>query len=92
MTIQGASRLVFPRKQAAVLACPADSAPLAALLQLVREEYRKMPGLELTKPQAMRLFGVAPSVCAAMFRALVMEDFLSRTGDGLFVRSTTSPA
>ena len=48
-----------------------------------------MPGLKLTKPQATRLFGVAPSVCAAMLRALVMENFLSRTGDGLFVRSTT---
>jgi hypothetical protein len=49
-----------------------------------------MPGLKLTKPQAMRLFGVAPSVCAAMFRALVMEDFLSRAADGLFVRSATT--
>ena len=65
------------------------SAPLAALLQRVRKEYVERPGLELTKPQAMRLFGVAPSVCAAMLRALVMENFLSRVGDGLFVRSTT---
>jgi hypothetical protein len=65
------------------------SAPLAALLQQVREHYREMPGLTLTKPQAMQLFGVAPSVCAAMLRALVMEDFLSRAGNGLFVRSTT---
>ena len=48
-----------------------------------------MPGLTLTKPQATRFFGVAPSVCAAMLRALVMENFLSRAGDGLFVRSTT---
>jgi hypothetical protein len=64
------------------------SAPLAGLLQRVREQYRDMPGLTLTKPEAMRLFGVAPSVCAAMLRALVMENFLSRTGDGVFVRST----
>jgi hypothetical protein len=64
------------------------SAPLAALLQQVREQYREMPRLALTKPQATRLFGVAPSVCAAMLRALVMEDFLSRTGEGVFVRST----
>ena len=49
----------------------------------------KCRGSQLTKPQATRLFGVAPSVCAAMLRALVMENFLSRTGDGLFVRSTT---
>ena len=65
------------------------SAPLAALLQRVREQYPEMPGLKLTKPQATQLFGVAPSVCAAMLRALVMENFLSRTEDGLFVRSTT---
>jgi hypothetical protein len=77
----------FRRKQAAVIACPSDAAPLAALLQQVREEYGRMPGLKLTKPQAMHLFGVAPSVCAAMFRALVMEDFLSRAGNGVFVRS-----
>jgi len=72
-----------------MIARSSNAAPLAALLQQVREEYEKMPGLELTKLQAMRLFGVAPSVCAAMFRALVMEKFLSRAGDGVFVRSTT---
>jgi len=68
---------------------PPSAAPLEALLQRVREQYREMPGLQLTKPQASRLFGVAPSVCAAMLRALVMENFLSRAGDGVFVRSTT---
>jgi hypothetical protein len=68
---------------------PRRSAPLAELLQRVREHYREMPGLKLTEPQATRLFGVAPSVCAAMLRALVMENFLSRAADGLFVRSTT---
>jgi hypothetical protein len=66
------------------------SAPLAGLLQRVRDEYREMPELKLTKPQAMELFGVAPSVCAAVLRALVMENFLSRTGEGQFVRSTAS--
>jgi hypothetical protein len=66
------------------------SAAPVALLQRVREQYRDMPGLKLTTPQATRLFGVAPSVCATMLGALVMEDFLSRTGDGLFVRSTTA--
>jgi hypothetical protein len=65
------------------------SAPLGALLQRVREQYRDMPGLTLTKAQATQLFGVAPSVCAAVLRALVMEHFLSRTGDCQFVRSTT---
>ena len=65
------------------------SAPLAGLLQRVRDEYREMPELKLTKPQATRLFGVAPSVCAAVLRALVRENFLTRSGEGEFVRSTT---
>ena len=73
-----------------MITIPPSASPLEVLLlQRVREQYREMPGLQLTKPQATRLFGVAPSVCAAMLRALVMENFLSRTGDGLFVRSTT---
>jgi len=72
-----------------MFAGPSDSAPLAALLQQVREEYRTIPGLRLTKPQAIRVFRVAPSVCAAMFRALVMENFLTRADDGVFVQSTT---
>ena len=72
-----------------MIASPTRSAPLAALLQRVREQYQDMPGLKLTKPQAMRLFGVAPSVCAATLRALVMENFLYRTEDGVFVRSST---
>ena len=75
-----------------MLVYPTHAPPLVALLQRVRKEYRDMPGLKLTKPQAMRLFGVAPSVCAAMLRALVMENFLARAGDGVFVRSTTTGA
>src|ERR1700704_5904515 len=51
-----------PRNQASVITLPPRSAPLGALLQQVRDQYREMPGLKLTKPQAMRLFGVAPSV------------------------------
>ena len=54
------SRLVFPEMAAGMITSP-HSAPLAGLLQRVRDEYREMPELKLTKPQAMRLFGVAPS-------------------------------
>jgi hypothetical protein len=64
-------------------------APPAELLHRVREEYRELPNLRLTPSQATRLFGVGPAVCAALLEALVNEHFLSRTGDGLFVRSTT---
>jgi hypothetical protein len=71
-----------------MITSPRAAAPVA-LLQRVREQYRDMPGLKLTTPQATRLFGVAPSLCATMLGALVMENFLSRTGEGVFVRSTT---
>jgi hypothetical protein len=61
--------------------------PSAELLQRVREQYREMPSLRLTPSQATRLFGLEPSVCAAMLQALETEHFLSRTGQGVFVRS-----
>ena len=77
------------QKSGCLMAIFPHSPPLAELLERVRERYRDMPGLTLTKPQATRLFEVAPSVCAAMLRALVMEEYLSRTGDGLFVKSIT---
>jgi hypothetical protein len=63
--------------------------PSAELLQRVREEYREMPSLRLTPSQATRLFELEPSVCAAMLEALEQEHFLSRTGQGVFVRSPT---
>ena len=65
------------------------SAPLPELLQRVREEYREVPNLRLTPSQAARLFGMEPSECAALLDALVNEHFLTRTADGLFVRSAT---
>jgi sulfite reductase beta subunit-like hemoprotein len=65
------------------------SASLAELLQRVREEYREMPNLRLTPSQATRLFGVEPAQCAALLDALVNEHFLTRTADGLLVRSAS---
>ena len=67
-----------------MITAPRSAAPVA-LLRRVRE--REMPGLKLTKPQATRLFGVVPSVCATMLGALVRENFLSRTEEGAFVRA-----
>jgi hypothetical protein len=65
-------------------------APLEALLQRVREEYRESPSLRLTPSQAQRLFGLEPLVCVAILQALLTEDFLSRTSDGLFVQAASS--
>ena len=65
-------------------------APLDALVHRVREEYRESPSLRLTPSQAQRLFGLEPLVCVAILEALLTENFLSRTSDGLFVRSAAS--
>ena len=63
------------------------SSPLEESLPRVRAEYWEMPGLQLTPLQAQRLFGLEPLVCLATLEALLEENYLSRTNDGLFRRS-----
>jgi hypothetical protein len=60
-----------------------------ALLHRIRAEYREMPNLRLTPSEAQRLFGLEPSACHAALDALLTENFLCRTRDGLFVRAPT---
>jgi hypothetical protein len=55
--------------------------PLAARVQ---GEYREMPGLRLTVPQAARLFSVAPDVAAAVLHELRRASVLARSDDGAF--------
>lgn len=54
-------------------------------LGLVRSEYREMPGLQLTLPQAQRLWRLDAATSAAVFDALVEARFLRRTDRGAFV-------
>jgi hypothetical protein len=46
------------------------------LLRVVQAEYREMPGLQLTRAQAQRLWGLDAATCAAMFDVLVATQFL----------------
>ena len=55
------------------------------LLQCIRSEYREMPGLHLTKPQAQRLWGLDESTCSAMFDTLVDAQVLRRTHRDAYV-------
>jgi hypothetical protein len=64
------------------LDCPAD------LSSLIRAEYREMPGLNLTLPQAIRLWTADPGTCAETLDALVRKGFLRRVG-GRYVRADT---
>ena len=74
------------------LESPTLKFPIAELLQRIRGEYLEMPGLNLTAPQARRLWGLDCAACEAALAALVDAKFLSRTREGLFVMAATQPS
>ena len=51
----------------------------------VRGEYREMPGLRLTFPQACRLWQLDATTCESVLQSLVDEGFLLKTPDGGFI-------
>lgn len=53
-------------------------------------EYREMPGLALTLPQACRLWQLDARTCERLLDELVMDGTLARTPDGRFVALPTS--
>ena len=59
------------------------------LLMRVRMEYVEMPGLRLTSRQASRLWNLDQAACEEILATLVQELFLSRTGDGAYLRRDT---
>jgi hypothetical protein len=54
-------------------------------LRLIQAEYREIPGLKLTKPQAQRLWGLEGHVCDALFEALLASRFLNKTPTQAYV-------
>ncbi len=52
---------------------------------LIRAEYREMPGMCLTAAQASRLWGLDQSRCHTLLDALVVGGYLRRTGQGAYV-------
>jgi hypothetical protein len=50
----------------------------------IKGEYREMPGLRLTLPQAQRHFGVEATLCSLAFEQLTRDKFLIRSADGQF--------
>jgi hypothetical protein len=59
----------------------------AELLCRIRGEYLEMPGLQLSVPQARRLFGLDAETGDAVLAALVDAKFLSQTHKGMFERT-----
>ena len=60
---------------------------LKSLVILVRGEFSEMPGLRLSMPQAMRLWGLDREACERVIDVLVQTSFLRKTSRGEVVRS-----
>jgi hypothetical protein len=57
------------------------------VFERVRGEFNEMPGLQLTIPQAARLWGMEHSACRRVIDALVDAAFLRWTAAGTVVRT-----
>ena len=62
------------------------AAAIGELLLRVEGEYREMPGLSLTVPQAERLWGLDASTCTSVLTALIERRVLTRTASGAYLR------
>ena len=65
---------------------PRTTPTFLELLQRVEGEYREMPGLSLTVPQAERLWGLDRSTCAFVLTTLIERRFLRQTTSGAYLR------
>lgn len=61
--------------------------PIAEWLDLIQTEYRELPGLVLTKPQAQRRWGLDAVVCDALLDTLEMVRVLRRTPANGYARA-----
>jgi Fic family protein len=62
------------------------------ITERIRGEFREMPGLLLTAPQACRLWSLDPSTCHSALAQLVEEGFLWRRSDGAYGRVSDTAA
>jgi hypothetical protein len=58
---------------------------VADWVQLVQSEYREMPGLQLTRAQIKRLWGMEDEMCEALLTQLLASHFLRRTPRNAYV-------
>jgi hypothetical protein len=61
---------------------------LVDLLSRIEGEYREMPGLSLTLPQAERLWGLDRNTCEFVLTKLMERRFLRRAMNGTYVRGS----
>jgi Fic family protein len=67
--------------------CLDSSGPMRSdVVQRIQAEYREMPGLQLTLPQAARLFGVSAHESQRVLSELMACGFLRRDQNGAYRR------
>jgi len=66
------------------------SPPDRDLERRIRGEFREMPGLRLSRPQAMRLWSVDPAACGRVLDALIEAGFLRHDQYGRYALSHKS--
>ena len=64
---------------------PRTTPALHELLQRIEGEYREMPGLSVTAPQAQRLWGLDSTTCAFVLMTLMQRGVLKRTPAGTYI-------
>ena len=64
-----------------------SNATIADWVQLIRSEYLQMPGLQPTKIEVQRLWGLDATTSEALLDAFVHARFLRRTRDGFYARA-----
>jgi len=67
--------------------CYVAGMTLARLIDRVRAEFVEMPGLELTLPQAARLWNLSPEDCRSVLDVLTNAGFLRWTTGRTVVRT-----
>lgn len=65
---------------------PQAARALHEILRRIEGEYRDMPGMCVTAPQAQRLWALDATTCAFVLRTLVERRILRRTPRGTFVK------
>ena len=65
---------------------PQTTAALHELLRRIEGEYREMPALSVTAPQAQRLWGLDSMTCGFVLMTLIQRGVLKRRASGTFVR------
>jgi len=63
-----------------------DTLALHDLLRRIEGEYREMPGLCVTAPQAQRLWGLDSTTCALVLTTLLERRILRRNARGAYVK------